>query len=759
MIRENAFIYLGVDELAKKLSALTQEKCENVKNNILNLIRQGVLFLQDDKVSIAADHGYIKGKLSLNRKGYGFVSVPDKPDFFIPAFAINGAMDGDDVLFEITRVSDDDLMEGKIVRVLTRNTTHIVGTYIVGKSKNVVFPDDDKIQQIRIYKGDEGTAQNNEKVWVELDSALLEQGVLCGKIIEVLGKANSPKAEQLSIIRSYKLVDKFDAATVAEAKRLPQRVEVDKFKNRQDFTSLKTITIDGEDARDFDDAISVEENAVGGYTLYVHIADVSHYVTENSALDKEAYKRGTSVYFPNQVIPMLPVELSNGICSLNEGENRLTLSVVMEMDENANVLSSRVVESVIKSAHRMTYTEITNLLAGDELLREKYADVLENIFIYREISRKLKEMRLKRGEIRFNIPEPFILENEQGEIISITKRMQDEAHEIIESLMIAANEAVARWGYNTKLPLMYRVHEKPDQEKVMRLSNILSHMGVSNNLEIEGDKPAAYQRIMEKIEGSPKEQTLAVLTLRTMMKARYCPTCLGHFGLASEYYCHFTSPIRRYPDLMVHRVIKCYLNGMPASEIRERFAPFVERACERCSETEKTADEAERAVDDYKKAVYMKNFLGQEFDATISGVQEFGIFAELENGVEGMIKADNLPFDTYEYDDMSLSLKGKQHSFVIGDKLRIVVSNVNTQLRQIDFDLVGVEHQVKDFINNKTFNRGKNLKQDKNNKNSSKNAKNNKKSHQNQSKNKNSAKFSAKDYYKLKSKSKHKQGR
>ncbi len=747
LIRENALIYLSVDKVAQSIAKITQQNEKEVKNKILSLIKDGVLFLDDDKVSISADRGFIKGKLSLNRKGYGFVSVPDKPDFFIPAFAINGAMDGDDVLFEITHVGKDELFEGKIVRVLNRNTTHVVGTFIEGKSKNVVFPDDDKVQQIRIYKGDEGTAQNNEKVWVELDSALLEQGVLRGKIVEVLGKANNPKAEQLSIIRSYKLVDKFDAATIAEAKKLPQTVDLSKFKNRQDFTKLKTITIDGEDARDFDDAISVEQNAGGGYTLYVHIADVSHYVTENSALDKQAYKRGTSVYFPNQVIPMLPVELSNGICSLNEGENRLTLSVVMEMDKDAKVLSSRVVESVIKSAHRMTYTEITNLLAGDELLREKYADVYEFILIYREISQKLKDLRLKRGEIRFNIPEPFILENEQGEIVSITKRMQDEAHEIIESLMIAANEAVALWGYNTKLPLMYRVHEKPDNEKVARLSKILLNMGVSNNLEIEGDTPAAYQKIMEKIAGSPKEQTLAVLTLRTMMKARYSPTCLGHFGLASEYYCHFTSPIRRYPDLMVHRVIKCYLNGMPASEIRERFAPIVERASEWCSETEKTADEAERAVDDYKKAVYMKNFLGQEFDAVISGVQEFGIFAELDNGIEGMIKADNLPFDNYEYDEMSLSLKGKQHSFVIGDKLRIVVSNVNTQLRQIDFDLVGVEQQVKDFINNKTFNRGKNLKQKSK---IGKLQKNNKKSHKNAKSNQ----FSAKDYYKLKSKHK-----
>ena len=276
-------------------------------------------------------------------------------------------------------------------------------------------------------------------------------------------------------------------------------------------------------------------------------------------------------------------------------------------------------------------------------------------------------------------------------------------------------------------------------------------MGVSNNLEIEGDKPAAYQKIMDKIAKSPKEQTLAVLTLRTMMKARYSPTCIGHFGLASEYYCHFTSPIRRYPDLITHRVIKCYLNGMPASEIREKFSDFIMRASERCSENEKTADEAERAVDDYKKAVYMKNFLGQEFDAVISGVQEFGIFAELDNGIEGMIKADNLPFDNYEYDDMSLTLKGKQHSFTIGDKVRIVVSNVNTQLRQIDFDLAGVEHQVKDFINNKTFNRGENLKH---NKKAAKTEKFGKKSSKNNAKNAKSNKFSAKDYYKLKSKHK-----
>lgn len=692
LIRENKLIYLTVDNLSKKLSTLTGEVQVNVKNTVIDLIKDGTLFLDDNKkISISADRGLYKAKIMLNKKGYGFAQVEGYPDFFIPAFAINGAFDADDCLVEITNRKSDEEIEGRVVRILTRNTTHVVGTFIEGKNKNVVFPDDEKLPQIRIFKNDCGKARNNEKVWVEIDLSSIETNTMRGKIIEVLGKANTPKAEQISIIRSFNLVEEFEPEVLSCARAINQKVDLRNFKKRENFTEQRVITIDGEDARDFDDAIAVERLANGGYKLYVHIADVSNYVVENSALDKSAFKRGTSVYFPNMVIPMLPKEISNGICSLSEGVNRLVLSVIMELDANCNVKASKIVEGVIKSKHRMTYTEIQNILNGDEFLIEKYNDVYEDILCYQEIRNKLKEKRKANGEIRFNLPEPYILENSQGEILSIENRIQDESHEIIECLMVLTNEVVAKTFFDLAIPFVYRVHEKPDEMKAVNISQILKNMGVANDIEKEYEKPMTFQKVIEKIEGTPKEKTLTKLILRSMMKARYAPQCLGHFGLASEFYCHFTSPIRRYPDLMIHRIIKQYINGVPQDELKIKYAPIVERASEQSSTTEKNADECEREVDDYKKTVYMSKFLGEKFVGSISGVQEFGVFVELENGIEGLVKLDYLPQDEYVYDELAMTLHGANHHFTIGDEVEVVVANTNTRLRQIDFELFGVE--------------------------------------------------------------------
>ncbi len=752
LIRQNKLMYLTQDNLVKEIKKLTNFSCPEIKNEINKLVLSGELFLDNaNKISISADRGYIKAKITINKKGYGFAAVEGKPDFFIPAFAINGAFDGDDCLVEITNLKTDEEIEARVVKVLKRNITHIVGTYIEGKSKNLVYPDDVKLPQIRIFKLDAGKAKNNDKVWVELDENSLDEKNLHGKIVEVLGQAGNVKAEQLSIIRSYNLIEKFSPATLNEASKISLTVNYEKCKkNRADFTNHNVITIDGEDARDFDDALSIETRGEG-FNLYVHIADVSHYVKEDSALDKEAFKRGTSVYFPNQVIPMLPKQLSNEICSLKEGEYRLTLSVKLALDKNFKVISANLLESIIKSRHRMTYTEIAKILQGDKFLIEKYDDVYNDILLYRQIAQAFKDERAKLGEIRFNLPEPFILENKAGEIVSIENRVQDEAHEIIESLMVKANECVAKIGQN--LPFVYRVHEKPDAEKVAKLSDMLASMGVSNQLKINGDVPVAYQQIVKKIEGSSKEKILTYLILRSMMKARYAPTCLGHFGLALPYYCHFTSPIRRYPDLLIHRILKAQLSGVPKQEIKIHFTPIVERASIQSSETEKTADEAERAVDDYKKALYMQKFLGEEFEGIISSVQEFGIFVELENGIEGMIRPNDLPMDEYVYDDLSMSMKGKHHVFTIGDSLRVIVANVNIQLRQIDFELAGVEKSNLNVIINKnknlknSKNKGKNSKEFENSGSKTKNSKNfSTKSKKLSSKNKNSAK----QFYKLK---------
>lgn len=702
IIRDNYLLHLKYDNLCDKISAITSEDIKQVKYEISNLIANGELFINDDeRISISSDKGFFKARLILNKKGYGFAQVENMQDFFIPAFAINGAYDGDDCLVEITNRKGDEEIEGKVVRVLKRNTTHVVGTFVEGKSKNVVFPDDEKLSQIRIFKNHTANAKNNDKVWVELDMASLETKNITGKIIEVLGKANTPKAEQMSIIRSFNLIDQFPPQVINTVKKISQTVDLKNFKNRENFTEHKVITIDGEDARDFDDALSIEIKEDGGYKLYVHIADVSNYVVENSPLDKSAYERGTSVYFPNMVIPMLPKEISNGICSLSEGVNRLVLTTIIDLDKDCKVLSSKIVEGVIKSTHRMTYTEVQKMLQGDEFLIEKYQDVYEDIKAYQNISLKLAEQKRLRGEIRMNLPEPFILENQAGEIISIENRIQDESHEIIESLMVLTNECIAKKFFDLGLPFVYRVHEKPDEEKVKKLSQLLKNMGVANTLTVNGDKPESYQKVIDTIKDTPKEKILTKLILRSMMKARYAPQCLGHFGLASEYYCHFTSPIRRYPDLQIHRIIKAYINGVPVADLKMKYKSIVEKASEQSSKTEKNADEAEREVDDYKKAVYMSKFLGEKFVGIISSVHEFGIFVELDNGIEGLVRLDNLPMDEYVYDEMSLCLHGKYNHYTIEDTIEVVVANTNTKLRQIDFDIVGVEKGYGNIVKKK----------------------------------------------------------
>ena len=621
------------------------------------------------------------------------------PDFFIPAFAINNAFDGDDCLVEIIHKKSEEDIECRVVKILSRNTKRVVGTFVEGKNKNVVFPDDEKLPQIRIFKSDCAGAKNNDKVWVEIDFSSVETNTMRGKVIEVLGKANAPKAEQKSIIRSFNIIEEFGEDVLRCARAISQDVDVANFKKRTDFTEQRVITIDGEDARDFDDAIAVERIENGGYKLFVHIADVSNYVVENSALDKEAFRRGTSVYFPNMVIPMLPKEISNGICSLSEGVNRLVLSLIIDLDSNCVVKKFDIVEGIIKSRHRTTYTEVQKIIEGDEFLIEKYSDIYDDILCYREIREKLSIIKHQRGEIRMNLPEPYIIENANGEIVSIENRVQDESHEIIESLMVLANECVAKMFFDLNIPFVYRVHEKPDELRAKNISLLLSNMGIPNEIDRNSENPITYQNALEKINGTEKERTLTKLILRSMSKAKYASSCLGHFGLASEFYCHFTSPIRRYPDLIIHRIIKEYINGATKAELKLKYAEFVILASEQSSKTEKNADECEREVDDYKKAVYMQKFLGEKFTGSISGIQEFGVFVELENGIEGLVKLDYLPKDDYLYDENKMSLHGAYNHFEIGQTVEIVVASANTRLRQIDFELFGVEKTKNNVFN------------------------------------------------------------
>ncbi len=687
--KENLF-YMTMDKMAQEIACLLSISKEESKEWLKTLVQDGDLMLDDNKkLFLTSKRGYKKCKIMASKKGYAFASIIDNPnnlpDIFIPKDLLCGALDEDVVLVQIVNRQDDGSCDGEVVQIVRHITDYVVGEFKVTASKCYVYPDDEKFPVLRINKPDRMGAVDGDKVVAKV--VFNEKGAeRRGIVIEKLGKAGTVSAEEMAIVRQYKIRDEFSDQVKAEAEKVAQQVSKKDKQGREDFSALNIITIDGEDSRDFDDAISVEKTKTG-YILGVHIADVSHYVASGSAIDDEAFLRGNSVYFPDYVIPMLPTSLSNGICSLREGVERLTLSCIMQLDKDCRVKKSRVVNSWIVSKHRMTYTNVQKMIDGDKDVIKEYKDIYPDILLYLEISNKLKKLREARGEIRFDIPEPVIVENDQKEIDRIEKTVQDESHELIESLMILANEVVAETFFAKKLPFVYRVHEKPDNAKVTKLVDVFKGLGINANIDSENPTYFDYQKLVEKLQDDPRKNTLIKLILRSMMKACYSEKCLGHFGIASTFYCHFTSPIRRYPDLLIHRIIKHYLNGEASKNLHLEFDQIVKDASTQSSLTERCADEAERAVDDYKKTLYMKNHLGEIYEGTISGVHEFGVFVELDNTIEGLIRFEYLPVDSYDYDDKLQTLVGARHNYRLGDKLQVVCVNANTRLRQIDFDL------------------------------------------------------------------------
>lgn len=687
--KENLF-YMTLDKMSASVAKLTNFSKEESKEWLVKLIQDGDLMYDDNKkLFLTSKRGYQKCKIIANKKGYAFAELIDNPDnmpdIFISKDMLAGALDDDIVLVQIVNRQEDGSCDGQVVQIVKHVTDYVVGEFKVTASKCYVIPDDEKFPTLRINRPDRMGAVEGDKVVAKVvfDQSGAERR---GIIIEKLGKAGTVSAEELAIVRQYKIRDKFNDSVVHEAEQIPQDISQKDKEGRLDFSMLNIITIDGEDSRDFDDAISVEKTK-NGYTLGVHIADVSNYVKSGSTLDDEAYLRGNSVYFPDYVIPMLPERLSNGICSLREGVERLTLSCIMELDQDCKVKKSKIVKSWIVSKHRMTYTKVQKMLDGDQDTIKEYKDIYNDVLLYAEISSKLKKLREARGEIRFDIPEPVVVENDKGEIDRIEKTVQDESHELIESLMILANEVVAETFFTKKLPFVYRVHEKPDSSKVTKLVDVFKGLGINANIDTENPTFYDYQKLVSKIDDDPRKTTLVKLILRSMMKACYSDKCLGHFGIASTFYCHFTSPIRRYPDLLIHRIIKHFLDGETGKNLHLEFDDIVDSASTQASLTERIADEAERAVDDYKKALYMKNHLGEIYEGTVSGVHEFGVFVELDNTIEGLIRFEYLPVDSYDYDDKAQILKGIRHSYRLGDKLQVVCVNANTKLRQIDFDL------------------------------------------------------------------------
>ncbi len=640
-----------------------------------------------------------EGIFRANEKGYGFVEFESEEmeDVFIPSKSVNGALNGDIVQINIFKPkTKEKRAEGKIVKVLKRDKDTVVGIFQKSRSFGFVVPDDKRFDtDIFISKNKCMNARNNDKVVAKIIKYPEKNKNAEGEIIEVLGNVDLAGVDMLSVVKEFDLPNEFPLPVTLEAMGAPKKVEKKAMKGRKDFRNIHPLfTIDGEDAKDLDDAVYVEKREDGTYLLEVHIADVSHYVTEGSELDKEAIRRGTSVYMFDRVIPMLPVELSNGICSLNAGEDRLALSCVMEIDSNGIVISSDICKSVIKVTERMTYTNVYKIIKNsDEKVVKRYEKYVDCFKAMEELATILKDRRLKQGYLNLDIPESKIILNENGKAIEVKRYELNFANEMIEQFMLTANETVAEKFYWLEAPFIYRVHEEPDLDKITETNKFLFNIGYKIKASKDNIKPKAFSEIIEKIKGTEYEKVISTLILRSLKIARYEAENKGHFGIASKYYCHFTSPIRRYPDLFIHRVISEYIEkGYNVNEARlqELYGDAIKYA-ESSSDSEKLATKAEREAEDIKKAEFMEDKIGEEFDGIISSITSFGMFVELESTVEGLVRFENMGANEYYiYDENRKILVGERSKriFKIGDSIKIRVIEANKLLRKIAFELV-----------------------------------------------------------------------
>lgn len=714
----------------KELAFLLQVQPEDRKEfrQILEeLVREGKILLTKRGKYQALSDVTKTGIFIGHQKGFGFVSVEgEEEDYFIPENAVAGAMHNDKVMIRITNVPEGRRKEAQIVKVIEHGNKEIIGYYQKNKSFGFVIPDNQKISEdIFISKKNNMGAITGHKVVVKLTSFGTKDKKPEGKIVEILGHVNDPGTDIISIVRAYNLPTEFPEKVMQYLDAIPEQVTSEEMTDRLDIRDWKTVTIDGEDAKDLDDAITITKGEQG-YQLGVHIADVTHYVKEYSALDKEALKRGTSVYLLDRVIPMIPHKLSNGICSLNAGEDRLALSCIMDIDWHGKVTGHRIAETVIHVDRRMSYNQVDailrahaikngtiydgtdygkekdNTLTGISLKRndgtviqgeailDEYETYTDFFYQMQELSDIIRKKRMARGSIDFDFPEAMIKLTPEGEPIEIGSYDRNPAHKIIEDFMLMANETVAEDYFWQDIPFEFRTHGAPDEEKVDKLSTIISGFGYYFKTSGDSIHPKEFQKLLDKIEGTTEEGFISRMTLRTMQQARYTTECIGHFGLATKYYCHFTSPIRRYPDLQIHRIIKENLNGKLNGKRLEHYESILPGVADSNSKNERRAQEAEREVEKLKKVQYMSSRLGEEYEGIISGVTAYGIYVELSNTIEGMVRIASIPDDFYIYDEGSMSLVGKDYGKVyrMGQLVHVKAVHVDKLLRTIDFELV-----------------------------------------------------------------------
>ena len=676
----------------KELAMLLQvEKAQRPQLRALleDLMMEGKIEVSRHGKYRKAQSKALVGTFIAHPKGFGFVEIEGREeDVFIPESEVHGAFHKDMVQITLLPEQSGKRAEGAVIRVLERGIRELVGTYQKSKNYGFVVPDNQRfLSDIFIAKENAKEAVEGSKVLVELTDYGTGGRNPEGKIREVIGHINDPGTDVLSVAYSYELPLEFPQKVVNQAARTPDYVlEADR-EGRLDLRDTQMVTIDGEDSKDLDDAVSLTFDGAL-YHLGVHIADVTNYVQENSALDREALKRGTSVYLVDRVIPMLPKKLSNGICSLNQGEDRLALSCLMDIDVQGNVVSHRIAETVINVDRRMTYTAVAEILErqNDDLTRE-YGALVPMFKQMMELSEILRKKRQKRGSIDFDFPEAKIILDEKGMPTAIKPYDRNVATKIIEDFMLIAHETVAEDFYWQEIPFVYRSHDNPDPEKLQQLAVFISNFGYGMKTMRDEVHPREIQKLLTRIEGSPEEMMISRLALRSMKQAKYTTECTGHFGLAAKYYCHFTSPIRRYPDLQIHRIIKEVLRGRMNEERQVHYQEILPQVAEQSSKMERVADEAEREVEKMKKAEYMERRIGKVYDGVISGITSYGLYVELPNTVEGMIHVSNMIDDHYYYREATFDMAGMRTGkvYTLGQKVRVRVLDADRETRMIDF--------------------------------------------------------------------------
>ena len=719
LMNDKAYIPMKLKELAILLGVPREDRGE-LEAVLKALMAEGKIAVSKKGKYARAEIFAETGVFTAHYKGFGFVSVEGREsDLFIAPDNTGDAMDGDTVQVTVEEAGNGRRAEGTVIKVLKRANETVVGMYEKSKKNHFgfVIPDNPRItMDIFVPEGMDMGAVSGHKVMVKLTSYGGKRKNPEGQVVEILGHVNDPGVDILSIVRAYGLPESYPEEVMEEAARVPEELSAETVKEelkkgRKDLRSVPMVTIDGEDAKDLDDAVSISKECEDGRTIYhlgVHIADVAHYVTEKSALDAEAYRRGTSVYLVDRVIPMLPHRLSNGICSLNAGCDRLALSCLMDMDEKGNITGHEICETVVRIDRRMTYTAVNAVLTGGNTDESLETEGFGSMFrLLDEAAGILRKKRMERGAVDFDFAECKILLDEKGRPEALVPRERNAATMLIEDFMLAANETVAQHFYWLEEPFLYRVHDNPDPEKMQQLSVFLGNFGYRLHIGRKQGKrqengadvhPKQLQKLLDQIEGTPEEAMLSRLILRSMKRAVYSPDCSGHFGLAATHYCHFTSPIRRYPDLQIHRIIKEFLRGRLTEKRKEHYEDILNGVAKHSSETERRADEAERICEKMKKAQYMEKHIGETMEAVISGVTGWGFYAELPNTVEGLVPVSSLRSDYFIFDEENSALVGEHtgKTYQLGETVTVRVTGANRYAGTVDFELEEAEKRGND---------------------------------------------------------------